>query len=269
MSLALEVVAIARLAGQAIMEIYADTGRWAVQEKADASPLTAADLAAHRIIEAALRELTPDIPLLSEESDERAVARRREWPRCWVVDPLDGTKEFLKRNGDFTVNIALVEGDEAVLGVVHAPDKGLSYYAQKGQGAFCLRNGQAEALRCRPLPEPGGVVLVASRHHIDPRADLLLPAVEREFGPYTLTNIGSAFKTCLIAEGKADCYPRFGPTMEWDTAAAQIILEEAGGALLSPSGERFRYNARNTLTNGSFIAVGDQPARWLSCWPPE
>jgi 3'(2'), 5'-bisphosphate nucleotidase len=268
MSLVHEVCKIAEAAGRAIMAIYADETLWNVQKKEDASPLTAADMAAHRLIAEALASLTPDIPLISEESSAADLVMRRQWSRCWVVDPLDGTKEFLSRNGEFCVNIALVENQRAVLGVVHAPVKALTYHAVAGEGAFLTEaDGTVRRLSCRPLVAGRDIIIVASRHHGSENEKILLDNIRREFGEFQLKNFGSAFKTCLVAEGGADCYPRFGPTMEWDTAAPQVVLEEAGGQLLSPAGEPFRYNARDTLTNHGFVVLGDQAARWLSCWP--
>lgn len=269
MSLVQSVCDIAEDAGRAILEIYADDSLWHVQKKSDASPLTAADLASHQLIAQALGALTPEIPVLSEESAEEDIAARREWHRCWVVDPLDGTKEFLKRNGEFCVNIALVEGDRVILGVVHAPEKGLTYFAEQGGGAFKRdAAGTVTQLQTRRLAAGDEVTMVASRHHRSPREDVLFENIRREFGPYHVMNFGSAFKICMVAEGAADCYPRFGATMEWDTAAAQIIIEEAGGHLISFRGMPFLYNVRETLTNRCFLAVGDQPQRWVSCWPP-
>lgn len=262
------VCAIARQAGDAIMAIYADDSVWDVRKKADASPLTAADLAAHELILDALTRLTPDIPVMSEESLAHEIAQRRQWRRCWVVDPLDGTKEFLKRNGEFSVNIALVEGQHAVLGVVYLPVLQLTYMAARGQGAYKRDAQKTTSIRAHRLgSESIGVTVVASRHHRGTNESLLFENIDKEFGGYTLINYGSAYKTCLVAEGRADCYPRFGPTMEWDTAAAQIVLEEAGGQLLSFRGQPFLYNCRDTLTNRGFMAVGDVAERWLACWP--
>lgn len=276
-----QVLAVAQAAGEAILAIYADETRWAVETKADESPLTAADLAAQAVIADGLSRLTgalAGIPLLSEESDPATLTGRRQWPACWVVDPLDGTKEFIARNGEFSVNIALVRGDEAVLGVVHGPAVGVSYVAARGVGAFKVVAGVWQPIKVRRLPLPvlsgeGPVTsalpvnLTVSRRHGLDRLGMFERAVAEAFGPPTSVPAGSAFKTCAVAEGVADCYPRFGPTSEWDTAAPQVVLEEAGGWLLSETGRPFRYNARDTLLNGEFLAVGDQPARWLACWP--
>jgi len=281
------VLAVAEEAGRRIMAVYADESRWAVETKADDSPLTAADLAAHEAIKAALEAVgdpaLAGIPVLSEESAPAELAGRRSWPRCWVVDPLDGTREFIARNGEFSVNIALVQGDEAVLGVVHGPASGVSYVAARGLGAFKVSAGGWQAIRVRALPHPAlpglgetaspaavvPVRLTVSRRHGLERLAAFEQAVAGAFGPVTSVAAGSAFKTCAVAEGLADCYPRFGPTSEWDTAAAQVVLEEAGGWLLSATGEPFCYNRRDSLLNGDFLAVGSQPARWLACWPED
>ena len=272
------VLAVAQAAGAAILGFYADAGRWAVETKSDDSPLTAADLASHDVIAQGLAGLLGGHPLLSEESDPAELATRRHWSSCWVVDPLDGTKEFIARNGEFSVNIALVRGDEAVLGVVHGPATGVSYVAARGVGAFKVIKGVWQPIQVRRLPLPvlsgeGPVTsalpvnLTVSRRHGLDRLGMFERAVAEALGPPTSVPAGSAFKTCAVAEGVADCYPRFGPTSEWDTAAPQVVLEEAGGWLLSETGQPFRYNARDTLLNGEFLAVGDQPARWLACWP--
>lgn len=273
------VLAVAQEAGEQIMAIYADASRWRVQTKADASPLTAADLAAHRCIVAGLAALgdarLAGIPVLSEESAEDELASRHRWDRCWIVDPLDGTKEFIARNDEFSVNIALVEGNEAVLGVVLGPATGISYVAARGLGAFKVMKSLWTPIAVRELPLPPlagravevAVNLTVSRRHGLERLAAFEQAVRAEWGATTSIPAGSAFKTCAVAEGVADCYPRFGPTCEWDTAAPQVVLEEAGGWLLSAGGQPFRYNCRDSLLNDEFLAVGSQPARWLTCWP--
>ena len=264
-----DVMALAERAGEAILAIYGDSARWQLQQKADDSPLTAADLAAHEVIAAGLRSLALQAPLLSEESAPEELLGRHDWHRFWLVDPLDGTKEFLARNGEFSVNIALVAGHEVVLGVVHGPVSGVSYVAVRGQGAHRVERGEWRPLRVASLPVAGGrpLRLTVSRRHGGDCLARFEQAVTARLGPVSSWPAGSAFKICAVAEGAADAYPRFGPTSEWDTAAAQVVLEEAGGHLLSPTGQRFRYNCRDSLLNGSFLAVGDQPERWLACWP--
>lgn len=259
-----DVEAIAAAAGRDIMAIFHDEARWAVQHKDDASPLTAADLAAHRRIEASLTALTPDIPVLSEESEAVPREERAAWTRCWLVDPLDGTKEFIARSHEFTVNIALVVNGEALLGVVHAPATGITYAAVRGGGSWRVADGERRRVQVAPLPAPGGRALrvVASKRHRGARDEAFCAALERRMGAIEFSTAGSAFKICVVAEGLADVYPRFGPTMEWDTGAGQVVLEEAGGVLMDEQGRPFRYNQRPTLLNGSFIAGGSAPALW-------
>lgn len=259
-----DIAAVAEAAGRDIMAIFRDESRWAVQHKEDDSPLTAADLAAHCLIAARLAALTPDLPVISEEAEAIAPATRLAWPRCWMVDPLDGTKEFISRSGEFTVNIALIEDGEAVLGVVHAPVSGVTYAAARGAGAWCTEGAAARPVRAAALPAPGaGVVrIVASRRHRGARDEAFCQAVQARFGAIDLRTAGSAFKICAVADGRADVYPRFGPTMEWDTAAGQVVLEEAGGLLVDEDGRPFRYNRRQSLLNGSFIAAGSAPELW-------
>lgn len=251
------VIAIAQAAAEAILAVYARD--FDVVRKADASPVTAADLAAHRVIDEGLQALTPDIPVLSEESVEIvSAATRRAWPRMWLVDPLDGTREFVKRNGEFTVNIALIEAGIATFGVIQAPVNGALWHGAPGYGAFRREAGSDIALRT-PRPAPGAALRVAaSRSHRDPRTTALLARI----GDATPMPLGSSLKFCLLAEGGMDVYPRFGPTSEWDTAAGQAILEGAGGVVLDPRGRPFRYNQRDTILNGDFIALGDPGLPW-------
>jgi 3'(2'), 5'-bisphosphate nucleotidase len=256
-----EVIAIAREAAAEILRVY-DTG-FDVERKADDSPLTAADLAAHRCIVARLADATPDIPVLSEEAADAVPATtRRGWARLWVVDPLDGTREFVKRNGEFTVNIALVEGGEAVFGVIQAPVTGALWHGARGQGAY-RREGDADvALRTR-VPAAAPLRVAASRSHRNARTEALLERIAADTGadgePVAL---GSSLKFCRLAEGGLDVYPRFGPTSEWDTAAGQAIVEAAGGCVLDPRGRPLRYNQRDTLLNGDFMALGDPALPW-------
>ncbi len=254
------VIDIARRAGTAIMEIYAQD--FDVQAKADASPLTAADMASHRIICDALAALTPGVPVLSEESKATEWEVRRHWRRYWLVDPLDGTREFVKKNGEFTVNIALIEEGQPVLGVVYAPAMDYLVHGEHGGGAFLRDDGQdVELATRRPSPKP--LRVAASRSHLDART---AAALER-MGPTERIGMGSSLKFCRIAEGRIDVYPRFGPTSEWDTAAAQCVLEAAGGVVLTLDGQRLRYNGKESLLNPDFIALGDADLNfraWLS-----
>lgn len=243
-------------ASTAILEVYASAHD--VEYKADDSPITRADRAAHDILATRLRLLAPAIPVLSEESDvAHGHSVRRDWRELWLVDPLDGTREFIGRNGEFTVNVALVRDGEPVLGVVAAPALGLTYYAARGHGAWCRHDGEAaRPIHVRPAADP--LVVVGSRSH---RGDSL-DAVLARIGPHELRPMGSALKICLVAEGAADFYPRLGPTSEWDTAAAQAVLEVAGGALTTLEGVPLRYNQRDTLLNPHFIAYGDASRDW-------
>lgn len=250
------VIAIARDAGAAIMAVHADD--IAVRAKADASPVTAADMAAHRCIVAGLARLSPGIPVLSEESAHAvSLEQRRAWSRFWLVDPLDGTREFLKRNGEFTVNIALIDEGVAVFGVIQSPDSGTVWHGVPGQGAF-RRDGDAERAIATRRPATAPLRVAASRSHLDPRTAALL----RRIGEHEAIGLGSSLKFCRLAEGGMDAYPRMGPTSEWDTAAGQAILEAAGGCVLDLQGRPFRYNQRDTLLNGDFIALGDPGLRW-------
>lgn len=241
-------IEIAKQAGRAIMEIY--EGDFAVEHKDDATPLTAADTAAHHIIDTGLRTLTPELPVLSEESTDIPFAERVRWQRYWLVDPLDGTREFIKRNGEFTVNIALIDRHEAVLGIVYAPVLGVYYYACRGEGAY-KREAMNEPVRIHARPWQGGRVVVAgSRSHRGTSLEQFLA----HLGDYELVPMGSALKSCLVAEGRADIYPRLGPTSEWDTAAAQCVLEEAGGRLTDTRMAPLRYNTKESLLNPHFFA---------------
>jgi 3'(2'), 5'-bisphosphate nucleotidase len=249
--------AIARDAGDAILKVY--HGDFAVQTKADASPLTAADLAAQQVIVAGLDQLEPRLPILSEEARALPWEERRHWSRYWLVDPLDGTREFVKRNDEFTVNIALIEQGRSVLGVVLAPVTGDLYVAELGQGAWLQRQavGEWQRLHTRPLAQPATVA--GSRSHGGSQRSVLEQLVGAD---YQMLALGSSLKFCLIARGEADIYLRQGLTSEWDTAAAQCVLDEAGGAVLDLQGQPFRYNRGESLLNPEFVAVGDASVDW-------
>lgn len=264
-SLLPQIVRIAEQAGQAIMAIYHDESAWQIQNKEDNSPVTAADVASNQLIVAQLKALTPDIPVISEEGEQFSFEERKNWPRCWLVDPLDGTKEFVARNGEFSVNIALVENHQATLGVIYSPVKKMAYMAAKGLGAFCQQAAEKKAIHAADFPDKD-YRLVVSRRHLSRRNEKFVQSVEQALGAVILSRAGSAFKICAVAEGKADAYPRFGNTMEWDTAAGQIIVEEAGGALVDKAGNPFRYNERPTLLNNSFLITGKKVADWLPVW---
>jgi 3'(2'), 5'-bisphosphate nucleotidase len=248
---------VAREAGRATLKFYG--GALSIDRKGDDSPLTAADKASHTLLLEALRRLTPGVPVLSEESSETEVAERRQWDTFWLVDPLDGTKEFIKGTGEFTVNIALVSGSEPVMGVVHVPVTGVTYWGRKGAGAFMAHTGQAPvAIHTRPA-KLERLVIVASKDHAGPQVEALL----KRLTTASTANMGSSLKFCLVAEGKADFYPRLAPTCEWDTGAAQCVLEAAGGAVTDTGGQRLAYN-KEQLTNPSFLAFGDPRQDWLA-----
>ncbi|MCC5790062.1 MAG: 3'(2'),5'-bisphosphate nucleotidase CysQ [Opitutales bacterium] len=248
-----------------LLEIAAKAGSEAMKyyglsegtiQKQDESPLTLADCASHRCIVDLLREAYPEIPVLSEESTEEELAGRKNWHTFWLVDPLDGTKEFIKQSGEFTVNIALVVGKEPVAGVIHAPVLGKSWSAEKGKGAqLHEEKKRPNVLRSRQwqAKEP---VFVASRDHAGPQVKSLI----EKYPAAITTSMGSSLKFCLVAEGKADLYLRDVPTMEWDTAAAQIIVEEAGGLLTDLQGKRLSYN-KAVLRNPALLTLGD-PTFW-------
>jgi 3'(2'), 5'-bisphosphate nucleotidase len=251
---------IARAAGREILEVYA-AGTLTSTAKADDSPLTAADLRSHRLITQQLAELTPGIPVLSEEEAAHAPsATRREWPRYWLVDPLDGTREFLARNGEFTVNIALIERHAPVLGVVHVPVTAITYSGVPGARAW-RQNADEPAVAIRVAAQSATPVrIVGSRSHRGDSLDTFLARV----GPHALVAIGSSLKFCLVAEGAADVYPRLGPTSEWDTAAAHAVLLAAGGAVRTLDGAPLEYNTRETLLNPFFVASGPEDRDWLA-----
>lgn len=238
---------IARQAGAAIMKIYQSP--FTVELKQDDSPLTAADRAAHLIIENGLQLLCPEIPLLSEEGKCIPYEVRKTWQRFWLVDPLDGTKEFIKKNGEFTVNIALIEDGYPVAGVIHLPALRKTYYGIKGDGAWLEEEGSPPVrIKPRSIPACAGLTVVMSRSHPSPELDDYL----RNIDVAESISVGSSLKFCTVAEGKADLYPRLGPTMEWDTAAGQAVVESAGGKVVDLAGNRLRYNKKELL-NGSFI----------------
>lgn len=245
---------LVRRAGDAILSIRRDASM-AVMKKDDQSPVTEADLAAHRILIEGLPSLL-DVPVLSEETAIPEWSERSKWQKYWLVDPLDGTREFIAGNGEYTVNVALIEKGEPVLGVVFSPELNQFYCGAKGYGAF--KNGDSISVR-----RLGGDVptVVVSRHFHSQR---IIDLVKSRFDSVDIKPVGSSLKFCLIAEGLADIYPRIGPTSEWDTAAAQAVLTAAGGAVLSSDGNQLRYNQKSELLNPNFIATGDQSVGWMT-----
>ncbi len=257
------VVRLTREAGRIILPLFRSE-QLGVDYKSDRTPVTEADRAAHRHIVSGLRRLAPELPVLSEESGEELHSRpRSDWVRHWLVDPLDGTREFIRGGEEFTVNIALIHVDQPVLGAVYAPAKEEMYFAWQGGGAFFCRRGSdaAEKIGVR-RPPSSPLRVLASRSHA-------ASAVERYVGAMGVTRrraAASSLKFCLVARGEADVYPRMGPTSEWDTAAGQAVLECAGGAVIDLKGRRFRYRKKSTL-NPPFIACGDPAHDWLQYLP--
>lgn len=260
-SLLPQVVSLAERAGRAILDIYEAPESLQTSYKEDNSPLTRADLASHQLLSEALHALTPHIPLLSEESSAAPYEERQQWPLFWMIDPLDGTKEFVSRNGEFTVNIALIEAGTPILGVVGIPVKKQAYFAARGVGAF-RQDATKEALQIHTEEYQGGTLrVVASRSHAGPDTEALLTRLRTRYGEVEALSIGSAIKLCLVADGTAHLYPRLGPTMEWDTAAAQCVVEQAGGLVTDLSGSPLVYN-KPDLQNPFFIVSGSASLDW-------
>ncbi len=250
-------VKLAIQAGEEILAIY--SSNFNVEYKADNSPLTAADLASHACLVAGLAKLAGGYPILSEESAEIPFEQRRLWETYWLIDPLDGTKEFVKRNGEFTVNIALIHQHRPVLGVVYAPVPKLCYFSTADSGAYKAVGQEQPAqifARARVSHPP---MVVGSRSHLTEEVKSYL----LRLGEYEMRPVGSSLKFCLVAEGEADLYPRLGPTSEWDTAAAQCVVESAGGRVVDLRGEPLRYNTQPSLLNPYFIVFGDGSRDWL------
>jgi len=255
------VIAIAKEAGAAIMQVYAT--KFDVEHKSDNSPLTQADLAAHHVIVQALKCLTPNIPVLSEESEHVSADERNSWPMYWLIDPLDGTREFIKRNGEFTVNIALISQHVSVLGVVYAPVTELLYYAVAGHGAYKQSKGYAAQRIQAAAFNIENVTVAGSRSHADHKLQQFLTNMHVKTGTTPeLIHMGSSLKICLVADGTAHVYPRLGPTSEWDTAAAHCVLSEAGGDIVDITGNSLRYNTKTSLLNPSFFATVKTSFNW-------
>jgi len=254
------VIEIARSAGQLILDIY-QKKEYEEFTKSDETPVTSADLAAHKFIMEKLSELTPDIPVLSEEAADISLDKRAQWDRYWLVDPLDGTQEFIARSGDFATIIALIENHKPVMGVVYGPVSGVTYYAYQGKGAWKIPD-MSESVRITTHQHQGQqhpiAIAISRRQDINRITRRMSTAWN-----YDLVPLGSAaLKACLVAEGAVDCYLRLGPTGEWDTAATQCIVEEAGGRILSTQLEPLSYNERETLENPNFIVLGDEQLPW-------
>lgn len=244
-------------AGNAILAVYATD--FDVESKSDESPLTQADLASHNCIVAGLARLTPDIPIISEEDGLPEFAVRGQWSRYWLIDPLDGTKEFVNRNGEFTVNIALIDNNRPIFGVVHVPVQEKTYIGCEGRGSELRAGGES-----KPISVGSGssqpVRIVGSRSHRGTSLDAFLG----KLGEHDMVAMGSSLKFCTVAEGNADIYPRLGPTSEWDTGAAQAVVEQAGGKVLELDGNPLSYNKKADILNPWFVVIGPTDHDWLA-----
>lgn len=254
----------AKKAGLKVMSHY-QTGDFTAEIKSDDSPVTSADIAANDIIMAELAELTPDIPVISEEVGATELAIRNKWQRYWLLDPIDGTGEFILKSGDFAVNIALVENGWPSIGVIHAPDHNVTYYAQTGLGAFKESIDGIKLLSVSPYDGKRKVKVAISRRQ---KLDVMGKYLDSSF-EYEYVALGScSLKNCLIAEGLADCYLRIGPTGEWDTGASHCILEEAGGSIIDSEYNPLTYNTRETLMNPDFMSLGSDEFPWKTIIKP-
>ncbi len=258
-------LALCKRAGDEIREHYYAPGAHQYQAKGDDSPLTQADLASHRRLSEGLAALAPDLPVLSEESTEQEKAQRHDWSVFWMVDPLDGTKEFLARTGEFTVNIALIVDHRPVLGLIYLPLQSQAYVGIPGKWArlYGMADQTMAPLTTRCFEPQRPLTVLASRRHKGSRLQGCLDWLEQQWGEIQRDNSGSALKFCQLAAGEGDIYPRYSPCCEWDTAAGQALLEAAGGALLGLDGKPLQYNRRDTLLSPHFLALGD-PGHSLS-----
>ena len=245
------IVKIAKSAGEAILEIYSDSNKSInISYKNDNSPLTAADKASNDIICNELKKISKEIPILSEEGQHTEFKERKKWDKFWLIDPLDGTKEFIKRNGEFTVNIALIDKGSPILGVVYAPVLDITWYGSSDSGSFIHKNNESRKIKIKDN-ENSIVKVVSSRSHANnPKLEEYL----KKFKHYELVKMGSSIKMCLVADGSADCYPRFGPTMEWDTGAAHAVVKFAGGNIFNiNTHSELKYNKENLLNPGFIV----------------
>ena len=244
-----DIVTIAKEAGKAIMQVYKQD--FEVEYKQDSSPLTLADKKANDIIEDGLNQLSVNLPIISEEGDDILYKDRKHWQYFWLVDPLDGTKEFAKKNDEFTVNIALIHKDKPVLGVVYAPALDICYWAKQGEGAF--KDGKKLPLKA--ADQHNTYKIIVSRSHMSDETQAFIDAIDTN-KEKELISIGSSLKICLVAEGEADIYPRLGPTMEWDTGAAHAIVNESGGQLNDQKNNNvLKYNTSEKLLNNYFVVA--------------
>jgi len=240
------------LAGDKILEIYNDNNyKSSIKIKKDSSPLTIADKASNSVIVNSLKKITNKIPILSEEEKEIDYSTRKKWNRFWLVDPLDGTKEFINRNGEFTVNIALIENNTPIMGIVYSPVKKKLWYGLKDHGSFIINNKQEPIKISKKEPSSGTIKIVSSRSHANNEK---LKNYLQQFEKYELVNMGSSIKMCLVADGTAHYYPRFGPTMEWDTGAAHAVVKYANGNIYNiDTDEELIYNKENLLNPGFIV----------------
>lgn len=249
---------LARQAGDAILNVYET--EFEVADKSDSSPVTLADLRADQVIRKGLSVRDPQIPMISEEAEIPPFEQRRRWSRYWLIDPLDGTREFISRNGEFTVNIALIENHEPVLGVVHVPVSNTTYWGGRKLGAFRqVGDANPESISVRQSVN-SPIDVVVSRSHRTAAVDAWL----MRLGAHSLQNVGSSIKLCTVAEGNADVYPRFGPTSEWDIAAAHAVVNGAGGTVATWDGQTLAYNSKPDMLNGDFIVFGSDERDWLN-----
>ena len=244
-----QLIEISKDAGKAILEVY--NSNFSHQIKEDLSPLTKADTLSNNIICERLKEITPDIPILSEENSDIPFNIRSSWEQYWLVDPLDGTKEFIKKNGEFTVNIALIENNTPIFGIIHIPVTNETYWGSSTKGSFYIKGNNQKTKLCVEKKIRSQVRIVASRSHPSKMLDTLL----EEIGEYKIITKGSSLKFCLIAKGQADIYPRLGPTSEWDIAAGHAIVKFAGGSLLTIDGESMQYNLTENNLNPYFVVA--------------
>ena len=249
------IIEISENAADEILKFY--NVDYDVEVKEDLTPVTSADLAAHNLINNALIKLTPDIPVLSEESSSIPFEERKKWETYWLVDPLDGTREFIKKNGEFSVNIALISNHKPVLGVIFIPVTRTCYYASSGHGAYKRTKSEITKISVKET-QRDSIVIAGSRSYRDSSLDTFL----KNIGNYEIISMGSSIKSCLVAEGKVDIYPRLGPTSEWDTAAAQCIVEESGGAITDTSLQPLSYNTKDILLNPHFLVFADNSVNW-------
>jgi 3'(2'), 5'-bisphosphate nucleotidase len=246
-----KLIAIAKEAGEAILEVY--NSDFDYQMKEDSSPLTKADTISHNIISKKLKELTPEIPILSEEDSDIPFEIRSKWIKYWLIDPLDGTKEFIKKNGEFTVNIALIENCRPILGVIFMPVSSETFWGSKGNGSFYIKNNKIVQMNVTKDKNNDFLKIATSRSHPSNDLDNFL----KRFSRYEIIKAGSSIKFCLVALGKADIYPRLSPTCEWDIAAGHAIAENAGATLINIDGSEVLYNRKESYLNNSFFVFND------------